>query len=236
MRKMLWYMIRVENSFNGWIEMTETDEMLRNQFIKPDIQGEQVRISEFEELPEELLRWKDKEFRVVPGSLQFVRLLAPDEMSPDQEVDIVTEVRDSDPNAEEAEFEDGFELGDDEGPRLEGIEEIDSDEEGDDGEGEAEADLEKQRGTRDWSAALNKFEQLNDSWTEKSAGPSEEKRARKRAESAGSTEVEDFQVLPLAPERSLVSDLTLPSTESLEFGESLDAEPSQLTLESWEQR
>ena len=36
MRRVLKYMVLVENSMNGWLEMTETDELLRNRFLKPD--------------------------------------------------------------------------------------------------------------------------------------------------------------------------------------------------------
>ena len=75
---------------NGWLEMTETDELLRNRFLKPDTPGYQARVPEFDYLPENLVQWKSKEFRVGEGTLEFVRSISLHEMSPDVEVDVTT--------------------------------------------------------------------------------------------------------------------------------------------------
>ena len=231
MRRMLMVMIRAEQSMHGWVQMTETDEMLRNRFMKPDTPGYQVRVPPFEPLPEELIKWKDKEFRVREGYLELVRKLEPHEMTPDIEIEIVVKEVESNPFVEENDEKenqlDGI---------AESIEEIDSDIE------EDELDMENTDSRK--GPDLEKFEQLRQSWADKRVGKEKEipeDVVEKQEEFSAALTVaieEDVDTIEQPPilHRSLVSELTGESAASGNMVESatLDAEPSQLTVESWE--
>jgi hypothetical protein len=206
MRRVLKYMVLVENSMNGWLEMTETDELLRNRFLKPDTPGYQARVPEFDYLPENLVQWKSKEFRVGEGTLEFVRSISLHEMSPDVEVDVTTRKLEA-PGDDYYQGASPGNASEDEscpGPPPSDLDEVESEAGDNDEENEAE------KGNRDWRVALGKFEKLNKLWTEQS----EASAASEGAEASVATE-ESWR------RRNSVSETELAI---------MDAEPSMLTL------